>query len=180
LQGRTIMPFVRRVHEVVSEMIFCDPYPCSSKSAVVSARSQGLTTLFLALPSFLSRINRNPAVTENDEYWHLHVDREQYGCFAMTALVYLNSNEPDDSLAVARSLDAFDGGTFEFGGEVPATIVPRKGRLSIFSSGWENPHWVSPVRSGTRYALTAAFTCDNVSGIPLNGDLLRRVKQLIK
>ena len=34
------------------------------------------------------------------------------------------------------------------------------GRLSFFTSGSENPHFVEKVKSGTRYALTVSFTCD--------------------
>ena len=34
------------------------------------------------------------------------------------------------------------------------------GRVSIFTSGTENPHHVERVTSGTRYAITIPFTCD--------------------
>lgn len=40
------------------------------------------------------------------------------------------------------------------------TIEPREGRVSVFTSGVENKHFVTPVTSGTRYALTMGFTCD--------------------
>lgn len=34
------------------------------------------------------------------------------------------------------------------------------GRVSAFTSGAENPHYVERVSSGRRYALTVSFTCD--------------------
>ena len=40
------------------------------------------------------------------------------------------------------------------------TIQPRSGRVSAFTSGPENKHHVEKVMSGTRYALTMGFTCD--------------------
>lgn len=35
-----------------------------------------------------------------------------------------------------------------------------EGRVSAFTSGAENPHYVERVSSGVRYALTVSFTCD--------------------
>ena len=40
------------------------------------------------------------------------------------------------------------------------------GRISMFTSGGENVHFVEKVASGTRYALTIAFTCDSQKSIP--------------
>lgn len=56
----------------------------------------------------------------------------------------------------------FEGGRFIFidKNSVNATIEPRKGRVSMFTSGSENLHAVEKVTSGTRYALTVSFTCD--------------------
>lgn len=39
-------------------------------------------------------------------------------------------------------------------------VEPRAGRMAIFSSGPENPHYVEPVLSGGRYVLSFWFTCD--------------------
>ncbi len=39
------------------------------------------------------------------------------------------------------------------------------GRLSFFTSGSENLHYVEKVRSGTRYAITVSFTCDQDKAI---------------
>lgn len=56
----------------------------------------------------------------------------------------------------------FEGGRFLFidQNSVNTTVEPRKGRVSIFTSGAENLHAVEKVTSGTRYALTVSFTCD--------------------
>jgi predicted 2-oxoglutarate/Fe(II)-dependent dioxygenase YbiX len=90
----------------------------------------------------------------HDEYWHDHIDTEQYGTFAYTTLLYLNSQQQD-----------FEGGSFTFlptkkGRGEPVTVEPREGRLVIFSSGAENTHRVTRVGKGVRIALTTAFTCN--------------------
>ena len=56
----------------------------------------------------------------------------------------------------------FEGGRFIYidKNDVNTTVEPRKGRVSMFTSGSENLHAVEKVTSGTRYALTVSFTCD--------------------
>ncbi|GIY88147.1 2-oxoglutarate and iron-dependent oxygenase domain-containing protein 3 [Caerostris extrusa] len=55
----------------------------------------------------------------------------------------------------------FSGGRFVFvSNSKNMTVEPRIGRVSAFTSGSENPHYVERVSSGTRYALTVSFTCD--------------------
>ncbi|CAE7763338.1 OGFOD3, partial [Symbiodinium necroappetens] len=106
--------------------------------------------------TFFSHINASKtAQTVHDQYWHSHIDTEQYGTFAYTVLLYLNTGAQD-----------FDGGEFIFeesrgeGFRVPAAAVePRAGRIVAFSSDAENPHKVLAVSRGVRMALTAAFTC---------------------
>eukprot|EP00439_Symbiodinium_sp_Y106_P036350 s466_g4.t1 len=106
--------------------------------------------------TFFSHINASKtAQTVHDQYWHSHIDTEQYGTFAYTVLLYLNTEAQD-----------FDGGEFIFeeskgeGFRVPAAAVePRAGRIVAFSSDAENPHKVLAVSRGVRMALTAAFTC---------------------
>lgn len=44
--------------------------------------------------------------------------------------------------------------------KVNRTVEPRKARLSMFTSGKENMHYVEKVTSGVRYAMTISFTCD--------------------
>ena len=46
--------------------------------------------LHLAQPTFFSRLTSDEAKTPHDEYWHQHVDTNQYQTFDYTALIYLN------------------------------------------------------------------------------------------
>ncbi|XP_001605079.1 2-oxoglutarate and iron-dependent oxygenase domain-containing protein 3 [Nasonia vitripennis] len=107
--------------------------------------------IYLTKPTFFSRITNAPAKTIHDEYWHPHVDKETYESFHFTSLLYLSDYGRD-----------FEGGRFVFidKNSVNSTIEPRKGRVSMFTSGSENLHAVEKVTSGTRYALTVSFTCD--------------------
>ena len=108
------------------------------------------SSLYLTKPTFFSRMTSCPAKTQHDEYWHKHIDKIQYGSFDYTALVYLTTHGED-----------FNGGRFVFDDmNYNVSIEPKKGRVSFFTSGSENPHHVEKVVSGTRYALTIAFTCD--------------------
>ena len=106
---------------------------------------------YLTRPCFFSRLNEKPAKTLNDEYWHRHIDKDTYGKFIYTALIYLSDHGSD-----------FEGGDFKFVGGLAhnQTVSPKKGLFSTFSSGSENPHLVEKVTSGERYALTIAFACD--------------------
>ncbi|CAH2087521.1 unnamed protein product [Euphydryas editha] len=106
--------------------------------------------IYLTHPTFFSEITSKPAVTVHDEYWHPHVDKETYKSFHYTTLLYLGDYNID-----------FKGGRFVFIDEkYNSTIEPRKGRLSMFTSGGENYHYVEKVTSGVRYAITISFTCD--------------------
>ncbi|GFG35427.1 hypothetical protein Cfor_05633 [Coptotermes formosanus] len=112
--------------------------------------------LYLTHPTFFSRLNAAPALTAHDEYWHPHVDKETYDSFHYTSLLYLTDYGHD-----------FHGGRFIFvdGDNTNRTVEPRKGRVSMFTSGSENLHYVEKVSSGTRYALTVSFTCDQKHAI---------------
>lgn len=106
--------------------------------------------LKLTKPTFFSRMTDKPPATVHDEYWHVHTDTEQYDRFHYTSLLYLNTYTTD-----------FMGGRFMF--DAPGfnnTVHPKAGRVSIFTSGTENPHHVERVTSGVRYAITIPFTCD--------------------
>lgn len=105
-------------------------------------------------------------------YWHAHIDKRQYGSFLYTGLLYLNDHSGE-----------FTGGEFVFieqpqqlsdkQQQQSATqsasrrlrLEPRAGRFVAFTSGSENVHAVTRVRSGTRYALTIAFTCDHSKAV---------------
>ncbi|XP_061935631.1 2-oxoglutarate and iron-dependent oxygenase domain-containing protein 3 isoform X4 [Apis cerana] len=107
--------------------------------------------IFLTKPTFFSRMTNISAKTIHDEYWHPHIDKDTYKSFHYTTLLYLNDFGRD-----------FEGGRFVFidKNNVKTIIEPRKGRLSMFTSGSENLHAVEKVQSGTRYALTISFTCN--------------------
>ncbi|XP_064605505.1 2-oxoglutarate and iron-dependent oxygenase domain-containing protein 3-like isoform X2 [Liolophura sinensis] len=95
--------------------------------------------LFLTKPTFYSRMTTIPAQTIHDEYWHPHVDKETYGSFHYTSLLYLTNYGKD-----------FTGGRFIFVDKAQnMTVEPRKGRVSFFTSGSENLHHVEKVESGT-------------------------------
>uniref|UniRef100_UPI00398F228F 2-oxoglutarate and iron-dependent oxygenase domain-containing protein 3 isoform X1 n=1 Tax=Pristiophorus japonicus TaxID=55135 RepID=UPI00398F228F len=109
-----------------------------------------LTRLHLTKPTFFSRMNNTDAKTMHDEYWHPHIDKVTYGSFDYTSLLYLSDYKTD-----------FGGGRFVFVDELAnRTVEPRIGRVSFFTSGSENLHYVEKVEWGTRYAITVSFTCD--------------------
>jgi len=112
----------------------------------------GVQQAHLTSPTFFSRISADkPPKQANDEYWHSHIDTEQYGSFVYTGLLYLSTATID-----------FEGGRLLFereDGQPEAAVSPRRGRLVLFTSGAEFPHHVEKVSSGTRLALTVAFTC---------------------
>ncbi|XP_037292383.1 2-oxoglutarate and iron-dependent oxygenase domain-containing protein 3 [Manduca sexta] len=106
--------------------------------------------IYLTHPTFFSELTAKEAVTVHDEYWHPHVDKETYSSFHFTTLLYLNDFGVD-----------FEGGRFVFiDNAVNRTIEPRKARVSMFTSGKENYHFVEKVTKGVRYAMTISFTCD--------------------
>lgn len=107
--------------------------------------------LFLTKPTFFSRLTSKEPATPHDEYWHPHVDKETYGSFHYTSLIYLNDYGTD-----------FEGGRFIFDDpeNVTTIVEPRTARVLMFSSGKENVHRVERVTKGERFAITVSFTCD--------------------
>jgi hypothetical protein len=126
----------------------------------------------LTAPSFVSMLTAADAVTEHDEYWHEHVDRRQYGSFEYTALLYLSEGGGKD----------FEGGEFTFvdAGVERDVVVPRPGRLLLFTSGGENAHRVRQVRNGTRLAMTIAFTCDQDRALDIDSFLDGRIADALE
>jgi Rps23 Pro-64 3,4-dihydroxylase Tpa1-like proline 4-hydroxylase len=117
--------------------------------------------VYLTSPGFFSRIKAAPAQIANDEYWHRHVDTEQYESFVYTALLYLTNHGID-----------FEGGQLQFLQTHPETstqtletVNPAKGRLVLFTSGAEHPHRVMRVTNGTRLTVTIPFTCDRRAAV---------------
>ena len=124
----------QKIHSAVAQKFGIDP-----------------SVLYLTKPTFFSRMTAKPAITLHDEYWHPHIDKVTYGSFFYTSLLYLSDSNKD-----------FSGGRFVFLGKENAntTVEPRLGRLSFFTSGSENEHFVEKVQGGTRFAITVSFTCD--------------------
>ena len=128
------------------------------KAAVAEHFNLDNDQLYLSHPTFFSELTSIPAVTLHDEYWHPHIDKETYPSFHFTSLLYLSDYKRD-----------FTGGRFIFideSAKANRTIEPREARVSAFTSGVENRHYVEPVTGGTRYALTMGFTCDKTKAIP--------------
>jgi len=126
------------------------------KIQIAVAESFGIDVnkIYLTHPTFFSRLNNKEPVTPHDEYWHVHVDKHTYESFHYTSLLYLNDYGRD-----------FEGGRFVYldnlySPRVNVTVEPRKGRVSMFTSGAENPHFVERVKDGERFAITISFTCD--------------------
>jgi len=112
--------------------------------------------VYLTHPTFFSKIINKPPQTIHDEYWHPHIDKKTYGTFHYTSLLYLN-NYGDD----------FSGGRFIFvDKDLNRTVEPKLGRISLFTSGSENLHYVEKVTTGERYAITVSFTCNSTAAIP--------------
>lgn len=127
------------------------------KAAVAEHFNLDNDKLYLSHPTFFSELTAVPAVTEHDQYWHPHIDKQTYPSFHFTSLLYLADFKRD-----------FTGGRFMFideGNKVNRTVEPKEGRVSAFTSGIENRHMVEPVTGGSRYALTMGFTCDSSKAI---------------
>ncbi len=74
------------------------------KQAVASHFGLDPASLYLAHPTFFSRLTSVQAQTAHDEYWHVHVDKETYENFHYTSLLYLTDGGGVD----------FKGGEFVF------------------------------------------------------------------
>jgi len=56
--------------------------------AIATAFGVDEDLLGLASPTFFSRITGNPAKTPHDEYWHSHIDSNQYPSFDYTGFQF--------------------------------------------------------------------------------------------
>ncbi|XP_023692618.1 2-oxoglutarate and iron-dependent oxygenase domain-containing protein 3 [Paramormyrops kingsleyae] len=149
--------FGDQIKEIFSEEDFHLYRDVRGRIQQVIAETFGLdaSLLYLTKPTFFSRINSSTAKTTHDEYWHPHIDKETYGSFDYTSLLYLSDYHTD-----------FGGGRFIFvDADGNRTVEPRVGRVSFFSSGSENLHRVEKVEWGTRFAITVSFTCNPAHAI---------------
>lgn len=112
-----------------------------------------------------------------------HIDRDTYGSFVFTSLLYLNTMREDFEVRLASpgpmppiysspslAPPFSQGGGFVFldgpeGAERRTIIEPHAGRVSFFTSGEENKHHVAKVTAGVRYAITVSFTCSREAAI---------------
>ncbi|XP_028332717.1 2-oxoglutarate and iron-dependent oxygenase domain-containing protein 3-like [Gouania willdenowi] len=104
----------------------------------VIAETFGLdpTLMYLTKPTFFSRINSTAAKTQHDEYWHPHIDKETYGSFDYTSILYLSDYGSD-----------FTGGRFIYIDQNGnRTVEPRTGK------------WSTPPISETTQLLAIALT----------------------
>ena len=119
-----------------------------------------------ALSTHTAFVNRIVAGDAQPNYRTLHADESSNGSYHYSAVLYLRSVG-----------DGFEGGDFVFldpDGRAPdgrgddcslLRLPPMQGRAVLFSSGWENAHFVDEVDSGVRWALPAFFTTDaNAAG----------------
>ncbi|CAG9771105.1 unnamed protein product [Ceutorhynchus assimilis] len=129
------------------------------QAAIADFFGININKLHLTHPTFFSRLTSKEATNIHDEYWHVHVDKHTYESFHYTSLLYLNDYGTD-----------FQGGRFIFQDNLQSpktnsSVEPRKGRVSMFTSGAENPHFVERVTEGERFAITISFTCDETKKI---------------
>ena len=162
--------------------------------AIISDALNVTAPLYLTRPSFFAQIDADkPPVTTNDEYYHAHVDEEQYGSFHFTALLYLKDWADDFTGGEFVFQDADDGAqqrrprnsaelpvmqdeasVAELTTDMPEEggvgareyeVRPSRGALLYFTSGAENTHFVRRVVSGRRSTLTIAFTKDETDSV---------------
>lgn len=77
-----------------------------------------VSSLFLTKPTFFSKMIDRPPKTMHDEYWHPHIDKQTYGSFHYTSLLYLSTYQRN-----------FKGGRFVFiDKEANKTVEPLMGK----------------------------------------------------
>lgn len=112
--------------------------------------------VFFTAPTFITRLDGRGEWQPNeihDEYWHVHTDMNNTNHYQYSGLLYLNTYGEDFTGGRLVFVDADDEIT-------PTHIVePRAGRVALFSSGQENPHYVERLTSGQRFVLAFWFTC---------------------
>ena len=59
-------------------------------------------------------------------------------------------------------------------------LAPQRGRATIFSSGWENLHFVDPISAGRRFAMPAFFVTNAASAREGEGDLRGAVGRQVR
>jgi hypothetical protein len=114
---------VRLIRDVAWRYFLNDSEPLGGRSAASASAGEdkstehpddtatttaGTSPLRLASPAFISLITNAPPRSPNDEYWHPHVDIDQYPSFDVTTLLYLSSaaapsSTPDGAATVGAA-----------------------------------------------------------------------------
>ncbi|KAI4472193.1 prolyl hydroxylase-related [Holotrichia oblita] len=99
------------------------------KAAIADLFGISTKVLYLTHPTFFSRLDNREPKTEHDEYWQIHVDKDTYGSFFYTSLLYLTDYGVDFSGGRLIFLDGKPTKPFN------VTLEPRRGRVAMFTSG---------------------------------------------
>jgi len=124
-----------------------------------------LSDLYFTAPTFITRLDGRHSWQPkgvHDEYWHAHADRNNTSHYHYSGLLYMSDYHTD-----------FEGGRLVFLSpslslsSAELIVEPKRGRLALFTSGSENPHYVERVTQGERYVLAFWFTCDVSRSFPI-------------
>ena len=99
--------------------------------------------------AFVSRICSE---AQPESYGIVHADESSYSNYHYSTVLQLGTDG-----------QGFEGGEFVFvgaNGLPEERFTSTKGRAMMFTSGWENVHYVDKVRSGTRFAMPVFFTTE--------------------
>ena len=115
-----------------------------------------IDNVYFTAPTFITRLDGRADWQPSeihDEYWHVHTDMNNTDHYQYSGLMYLSTYEEDFTGGRLVFVDADD--------EMTAThiVEPRAGRIALFSSGQENPHYVERLTGGQRFVLAFWFTC---------------------
>ena len=116
-----------------------------------------ITELYFTAPTFITRLDGRPSWTPqdiHDEYWHVHADMNNTRHYQYSGLLYLSTYGSDFK---GGRLHFVSPSNFSHSEEI---VVPVAGRVVIFTSGAENPHYVERVTGGQRFVLAFWFTCN--------------------
>ena len=99
-------------------------------------------------------ISKFTADADHTSYGKLHADEGSVDRSHFSAVLHLQSQG-----------SGFEGGELVFSDPLPGShgsreltrLTPVQGRLHMFSSGWENLHYVDRITSGVRFALPVFF-----------------------
>jgi hypothetical protein len=126
----------------------------------------GVDHVYFTAPTFITRLvghadwrPRSP----HDEYYAPHVDGLNTPHYVYSGLVYLSTHGVDftgGEFAFFRPRAGVDPAEEPDGWDDEHVVLPRAGRLLVFTSGPENAHQVRRVEAGRRITFSMWFTCD--------------------